>query len=263
MRDDIGSAVSHLVARPGELLHAAYASTSTETVDTENVLFYNVGTGRFAAAARYGLLFERRFVEVPTPTDVHGQSSAHHVAYQLRTGQGPRYWKSGPTLVEWKAVPCPPLHEFAKLSEIWLDIKQATQAIHRVAPMGTRTVDRFGLELVVPVGDGGSRNVAAFVKPLVDGVIAAFHSHDGSDEHELAARLANRLNLPPEKLLALLRDTSLAALGSRRLLWRWRDSVQWNPADDQCVLGRVVVLAGGPAPHWSHSGRIFSVRALD
>jgi hypothetical protein len=57
------------------------------------------------------------------------------------------------------------------------------------------------------------------------------------------------------------RDPESAVLGRQRLLWRWRNGVQWNPADDLCVAAEVVIDPGIESEAWSHSGEIFEALA--
>jgi hypothetical protein len=58
-RDELRAALAVLQAGAGEIVHAVYTSPDTARCDTENVLFYNVGSGALAGAARHGLRFER------------------------------------------------------------------------------------------------------------------------------------------------------------------------------------------------------------
>lgn len=51
----------------GQLVAAYTAADPHALIDTENVLFYNVGLGCFAAHTRMGLAFERVFAAPPNP----------------------------------------------------------------------------------------------------------------------------------------------------------------------------------------------------
>jgi hypothetical protein len=106
-------------------------------------------------------------------------------------------------------------------------------------------------------------SAAAVVKPLVDGVVAALHRHDGSDLEELAARLARLHGIDPARSRARLMDPEGAVLGERRLLWRWKDGVQWNPGDDACVLGEVWIDADAALGATMLSAEVFEVSARE
>ncbi len=91
------------------------------------------------------------------------------------------------------------------------------------------------------------------VKVLVDGVISALHTHDGTQLELLAERLGERLSVPAHHLAGLLTGDLAAVLGARRLLWPFRNFVQWNPADDGIVRLRVATMA---SPTWQLSGTL-------
>jgi hypothetical protein len=83
-------------------------------------------------------------------------------------------------------------------------------------------------------------NLAEITKPLVDGVIAAFHIHDDPASLDLvASRVAAGLGASVDEVRGLLHENRTAILGARRLLWPRGDGVQWNPADDRCLAFRI------------------------
>lgn len=100
---------------------------------------------------------------------------------------------------------------------------------------------RLRLQLTVP--PGAVSTTTGILEPLVDGVVSALHAHDGSEVTDLAARLA-LLGPDAREISGLLLDTSRSILGTRRLLWRWREGVQWNPADDRVVTCELLVEHG-------------------
>lgn len=116
----------------------------------------------------------------------------------------------------------------------------------------------YGLRLTVSAGSGGSRNVAAIVKPLIDGVVAGLHNHDGSQFVEVASRLAGLLAIDSAQVAELLMTNEDSILGTRRLLWTRANGVQWNPGDDTCVAAQVL-LRTHSGTGWSHSGEVFEV----
>jgi hypothetical protein len=52
-------------------------------IDTENVLFYNVGLACFSAHTRTGLAFERVFRAPAAPPTAPGWTARHHHRYRL------------------------------------------------------------------------------------------------------------------------------------------------------------------------------------
>ena len=74
---------------------------------------------------------------------------------------------------------------------------------------------------------------------MLDGVIAAFHGDPVPDPvavDRLAAHLVQSCEAVQASLLA-----EVPPLGYRRLLWAYRNGVQWNPADDLCVACSVEI----------------------
>ena len=98
----------------------------------------------------------------------------------------------------------------------------------------------IGLEPTVELPSDARANLASFAKPLIDGTIAAFHAHDDLVSLDLVAgRIEEQIGVPAAEISSLLSRTETAILGSRRLLWKWREGVQWNPADDRCSAFRI------------------------
>ena len=93
----------------------------------------------------------------------------------------------------------------------------------------------------------------ALVKVLVDGAVSALHVHDGSHLQVVSQRLASRLDACTTELADMLQTNPAGVLGERRLLWPFREFVQWNPADDAIVELRVRVSASDT---WRLSGEL-------
>jgi hypothetical protein len=84
--------------------------------------------------------------------------------------------------------------------------------------------------------------VANVVKPLLDGLISALHTHDGSGGAELKSRL--KALGEPDTVWLMLCSRDFDLLGPRTLVRRYRDGVTWNPADERCYALRVHQPAG-------------------
>ncbi|HSH58359.1 MAG TPA: hypothetical protein VK988_01720, partial [Acidimicrobiales bacterium] len=100
-------------------------------------------------------------------------------------------------------------------------------------------------------------SMLGMVKVLVDGVVSALHTHDGTQFEVLADRLSQRLCVPGDQLAHLLTDSPVAVLDRRRLLWPFQSFVQWNPADDAIVDLRVTAVT---STTWQLSGALAAVR---
>jgi hypothetical protein len=83
----------------------------------------------------------------------------------------------------------------------------------------------------------------------------------GEQVAEIVSRLEVQLHRPGAALAEMLVDDRWAALGRRRLLWPYREFVQWSPADDLCVAARVVLSPADPSDTWTITGSIHAVTA--
>jgi hypothetical protein len=113
----------------------------------------------------------------------------------------------------------------------------------------------FGISLRV-AGPRGFVARPSIVKKLVDGVIAAFQALGDRTSLEVpASRVGKTLGIPDDEESRLLSSRERAVLGvAKRLLWPWRNSVQWNPADHLCLAGEV--LDSDQSDDWVLSGQI-------
>ena len=150
----------------------------------------------------------------------------------------------------------PRLDAMSKPDAVWLVTRGA-------APKGARPHSgRYALDLTLKVGRNDSVRPADIVKPLVDGVIAGLHAHDGRDGAVVTPRLAARLGLGVARVAALLGDETRAWLGRRRLLWPRADGIQWNPGDDDCVSAMLRVHRDG-RQEWRLAFGLYTVESLD
>lgn len=100
-------------------------------------------------------------------------------------------------------------------------------------------------------------NLATLIKPTLDGIISAFHSHTGQTD-QVGQRLAEAGVGEYDLVRRWLADPNWAALGSRTLVRPFgTHGVQWNPADDYCVAAIVTIdRTPGDGPRWQLSGEL-------
>jgi hypothetical protein len=235
------------------VLSALYGSPLREYSDAENILIYNVGASHMAAVAALGIRIERVYY-CPTPPAPLESDAQHYWRYRaVPSGEDFSGWTEGTTFATWSDVPMPPLTETTKPVAVWHALRTA-----RIEVLATAHPNcPFGLRLDLALAPGEHITPAKAVKPLVDGVIAALHCHDGSALADVSQRLNNQLSSESRGgLEALLVDDRFAPLGRRRLLWPRASSVQWNPADDSCVA---LELRLGSSSRRELSGRLISV----
>ena len=219
-----------------QLLHAVYESQDRSFCDVENILFYNVGEGAFRSSCENGLRFERSFDEShPCPIQLSSHP-AHYASYSVVDQRSSLHLRSGKEVcrfsISFKKA------ELQKCSRVWLatkrraDFESSAGEPYIEKPFALR-VQMQTEQTIWPAG---------LLKPLFDGLISALHRHDGTDVVEVTRRLASELGTEANVLQELLHDEQMAVLGERQLLWRrGKNGVQWNPGDDHCLAGEIVV----------------------
>jgi hypothetical protein len=249
VRDDLARAVRGLAAGEDKWLHSTLSSAGVLGADPENVLIYNVGPRHFAHLTREGLRFEHIVGPLPSPARDPGLGF-HHDYRVARASDEPVAWQVTARLASWEDARLDQLDEFTSAGEVWLAIHNAT-----LRSFGTPSLAHFGVNMTLSVPSGRVTSAAQLVKPVVDGAVAAFHRHDGTALQDLAGRLARRWTMTEKDCRTLLMDSTHAVLGTRRLLWAWKDGVQWNPDDERCVHG-VLRLVPSREERWVLRGEI-------
>jgi hypothetical protein len=255
LRADLRAAAALLVADKGSVLRAVYATADPTACDVENVLLYNVGPGSFARAATQGVRLERTDVVPASTTPV--AAGLHYHRYELEErGSGFRHWQQEAELASWPAVQVPPLTSTIGPTRLWWAIRTSDQVSVRLP---ATTPAHLGPNIRLTVPAGAPFNLASALKPLLDAVVCAFHAHTGDSGTEPGARVGQALGVEAAIVDDLVRREERAVLGTRRLLWPWRDGVQWNPADDCCAAIEVLVDTHA-AGSWLCSGRLYTLQ---
>lgn len=253
MRDELRAAVLALPpAKPGQMLEAVYTSPVLGFCDVENVVLYNVGPSSFHSLATHGLRVERRFSAVIEPRELKGLADHHWRYASVPQSSESGYWRSGAELAEWSFAP-PPLRGDLHPADVWIAMRRGDAA----ATAGSSVPSRFGVDVSIDVPAGSRCLVANVIKPLLDGVLSALHAHDCTKLDEVAERISAALVADAGEIRGYLTSNPLGVLGERTLVRPHGQGVQWNPADDGCVLAEVRLKAGSK---WHCSGRLFEVR---
>jgi hypothetical protein len=210
-RDELRVALRGMSPIDGALLHAEYASPDRSFADVENVLLYNVGAGSYRHLTGSGLLVSR----------TQSRDALHHMSYEL-VQHVPSELFSGPTVasVSLDVFPSAP----DKAASWWAAIRD------KVSISSDDTTPQYTVE--VHAREAVPRFVS-LVKPMLDGLISALHSHDGSNADHIRAALGSFGE--PAHLWSMLVDPSTSVLGRRALVRPHGAGVAWNPADERCI----------------------------
>lgn len=221
-RNGLRSTLGDLDAGDGRL-HCIYSSASTALCDAENVLLYNVGLSSFSALTRRGVVFERSY-DLPTCPDPLSGPALHHHLYAVDSAGTFLHWDAAARAASFRArVP----QRADKPSDWWL---AALSSMRDGGEEPDLTGKMFGLR--IRLGQT-SRSLIGMLKPMLDGIVAAMHC-DLDPDVTAVGRLAGILGLGSEEVRTKL-NGSASPLGRRRLVWPFREGMQWNPADELCV----------------------------
>jgi len=258
MRADLRQAVPTLECGSGEVLHATYMSRITDPCDAENILFYNVGASYFIRSCAGGLRFERVFSRLPSAPDSLTEEPLHYQRYEVaKRGSGFAHWRSDGTLAQWQ-LDYEAVRSSSSPTSIWYRTKRGLGEIAASTPS---VPSKYGLSITLDYPAGSVVNASALVKPLFDGILSAFHSHDGMMVEEISRRLARQLEVEPADVARCLLSESNAVLGRRQLVFLRGKSVQWNPDDDRCVAGELFLNPSERrTDSWGLSGALFKVK---
>lgn len=240
MRNDLREALLDLSHGSCGRLHAVYcAADNGALVDTENVLFYNVGGTALRPLMARAVTFERNYQvpSQPPETGLGDNQTLHYHRYSQTTETSFRFWKPGRLLGAFHDVP---VASVAKPAPVWKAIRDYAAPPTETAPTPTRFLVNVQVTDTRKPAPAGS--VAGILKPVLDGIISAYHSHAGSDAVAEAKRLEESGIGPAATMQNQLLDRRWATLGARRLVKPFgATGVQWNPADDFCVAAHVTL----------------------
>ena len=232
-------------------LAATYSSVDPFPVDAENVLIYNVGTAWFGRPST--LRIERAVRTPPSPPVPLTGPALHHHRYAVGEPMPVGVWRSTGVASEWDTGPSAIAGLLANAATVWAAVRAAQPVT--LAPLH----GAFGVDVTITAPDAAGRSLPGLTKAVLDGAIAALHDHDGSDLQAISMRVAAKARLEAPFVAAMLQPSG-AAPGRRRLLHRFRDGVQWNPADDQCVTARLRLQ---PGDEWRVTGKLHSLGPAD
>jgi hypothetical protein len=86
---------------------------------------------------------------------------------------------------------------------------------------------------------------------MFDGIISALHYDPTiASTDPVSELIAVKLRITPAQIADSLRNSTNAILGSRKVVSPYREFVKWNPADELCLVGQLLVQHR-ESPSWS------------
>ncbi len=259
LRNDLRKTIHNIVSQPNQVLHAIYGAAQSDSVcDVENILFYNVGGTQFSPLTTYGIRFERRF-SYPDPPQTLESTNLHYHYYTMEAANKAfSYWRTGRNLAEWENVKVS--RPANQLMNTWYSIKSNSLKMLHIPE---RIPKQFGLTIKIKIPTTDKGNVSSLTKPIIDGVVSAFHAYKGNDVEVLSQRLANKLNKKPDTIADLLCRRDRAILGERQVVrLHGSDGVKWDPADDLCLAAEIFAQPYS-GKDWLISGKLYEILYKD
>lgn len=253
-RDRLATAIRALPPVEGAHMAATYtAHGRAGLVDTENVLFYNVGLACFAAHTRKGLAFERVFADPPDLPSPSTWTPRHHHRYRQVSGITEfEHWRPLRLAAEWRDVPLAS-RALSRPETTWAELTTVD-----VPPGADGPLKYYALRIRL---EGVHVSGATVVKPLIDGLVSSLHAFDGEIPDLVVTRLSHATGMSGHDIRLHLADEQRAVLGRRAHLIRpTKNGIAWNPRDEDCVAC-VLEIVESERP--SLRGTVYSVAPVD
>ncbi len=199
-------------------LNARLITSEKDFFDVENILFYNVGLGAFSHLMLDEISFSLEY-------DSNSPSNKYTYSYELT---------SKVTSEEINDVILEFSFELDKMTsdmkplDYWHALNQGHIKISKLM-----NPNEFGLSIVIETPEK-HRNITSLLKPLIDGLISAFH-YQNSVNQEILDYIAKKKYISEDVVLSQLRGKDYTFLGERNLVSMYRDGIKWNPEDEKCT----------------------------
>ena len=232
-RNALRSALSELKPMENLCLTASYCGTETGSYDLENILFYNIGSASFRQIATYRLFAENRFHQ-GTKTINEESEFSHKYAYKICNAVNlADFWESHTLAAEWEVLSIPASFSNNKAVDYWQALRGNPGKVHSYHKIPDSP---FGVKIKLSVPKTKTLNLVSVIKPMLDGVICAFHSADKRLQEE-SSLIASHIGVPEQQILCDSNDI----LGTCRFIYPYRDSVKCNPQDNRCFAFEIAV----------------------
>lgn len=256
-KSNLRTAAAMMRPQDQEVLFAQYAEDGEQSrlFDLENMLFYNIGPAAFASCAVRGISFSALPDKAALCRQNGLRERKHVYSYRcLPLSEAEACFDALPLMAEWTDVPLD-RHEADTPAKYWKAVRSARDKVtafdYGESPLSSCFALRIELFLPQKV------RLANMVKPLIDGVVCAFHGANASCLACLTdfcrRQRCEELSLP---------GRFPAVLGERTFIRPYRNgqSFLWDPADDLCKLALVTASYDAETPLFS--GKIYRLPNL-
>ena len=239
-----------LEAQENELTEANYISKNRKA-DAENVLFYNVRVGNFKKSSRNGLRFRYLAKEPPQPPE-SSEYFPHYQSYELVK-------KATPFLNQYNSVASyefglPPFQK-PELNDVWwgsVNAEWNLNAERKLKLNRGEALERFAVRVDARYPQLKGEYAVRRVKKVFDGIASAMHFWKNPHE-KLVRKVVSHLKVSSKSVREKFQVNEHALLGERH------SSPNWNPADDRCIAGELL-LTPNTEDKWRFKVEILAVK---
>lgn len=237
---------------PWNVMVAQYGETGgNRFYDIENMCIYNLGTSAFSACCPTEIAFSAiRGKDVDKLSKMFGAKVEHNCFYvysPVLKEELERECNSKPLFADWNYIGID-----TKLPntprKYWTSLRQqyARVCVHQI-PEHPET-DCFGIKVTVHCSN--RMLPASLMKPLLDGIVCAFHQRDGVDN------LLHTITKEAFEKVVVSAENRIAVLGKRDYVNPYRNGIKWNPADERLKFAWVSVVTEDCEPYFE--GKLFA-----
>ena len=230
--------VKQLVVEEDEILFAAYSeSDKNRFYDVENMLFFNIGCSAFSNCCKHSLAFvgdEERFSGLER-TDVEDK---YHYSYKvLKEKEIENMLLDKKIVASWDRVPIDTKIP-QSATRYYATIRENLDCIDIQGRLEDKSLFGMVLDITLPT----KVLPASVMKPLLDGLICAFHGEEGRAEQTLKMIFDNSMDLT-------ISSKKLNLFGDREYVSQYRgeNSYKWNPEDERLQFAWITVHTGKSA----------------
>lgn len=233
-----------LVAKYGELRKSRF-------YDIENMCIYNLGTSTFSYCCPTDVAFsEMPLQEIEEIQKKLGATEAQrcYYAYELVLREElERLCNSKQLVAGWSHIDLD-TNLANTPRRYWESIRRQFERVYVHQPLSDPTRNHFGLQVTIHV----PRQLlpASAMKPLLDGVVCAFHGQDGIDD------ILQIITQDSFDRMVNTAENNIAVLGNRNYVQPYRDGFKWNPADERLKFAWVSVVTEECEPYFE--GKLFA-----
>lgn len=257
-KDDLQKAQKALSALKSqdEILFAQYFELGKERFyDLENMLFHNIKQSGFLKSAQFGLAFaafsQQEKIEVRKILEDAGKKYLYR--YQLLPRESVfEKIENYPILAQWDGLNLTGVKK-DKAGSYWKVLRENQHLVKIQNELESPEKDFYAMLIHIKAP---KFSVIQSMKPMLDGVVCAFHS-----ESDSSLPVLKKYCMENNCLDLISRRNKIHLFGERDYLrfFRNESSYQWNPADERC---KFAVITLEFAEEFSFSGKIADIHSM-